>query len=253
MGRPSSFPKRTTSSGTGGRIPPVTLRARMKRIQDNHDYGWILAMVLAVVVLTIALPNTEFSRFILVVVEAATLLVAVWTSQARPRTVRLVTTTAGASIVLSLVALVVPGDASVALRVVTVVLIGVLPFILVAGVIETIRSRGVALNAVAGVLTLYLLLGLVFGALFLLVNEIGSAPFFSGHTENVRSGDFIYFSFTTQTTVGFGDFVPGTDVGRALAACQAVVGQMYLVTVVAVVISQLGRRRRPATDAPRDA
>ena len=54
----------------------------------------------------------------------------------------------------------------------------------------------------------------------------------------------MYFSFTTQTTVGFGDFVPGTDVGRALAAGQAVVGQMYLVTVVAVVISQLGRRPR---------
>jgi len=133
-------------------------------------------------------------------------------------------------------------------------LIGVLPFILVAGVIQTISERGVALNAVAGVLTLYLLLGLLFGALFLLVNDIGSAPFFAGHSESVRSGDFIYFSFTTQTTVGFGDFVPGTDVGRALAACQAVVGQMYLVTVVAVVISQLGQRpRRPAGDAPRDA
>ena len=92
---------------------------------------------------------------------------------------------------------------------ITVLLIGVLPFILAAGVIETIRKRGVALNAVAGALTLYLLLGLLFGALFLLVNEIGSAPFFANHTENVRSGDFIYFAFTTQTTVGFGDFVPG--------------------------------------------
>jgi len=232
----------------------VTSRARLRRIQDQHSYGWVLGMVLLIVVLTIALPNSEVSRFILVVTEAATLLVAVWTSQARPRTVRLVTTAAYESIGLSLVATVIPGDASIALRVITVVLIGVLPFILVAGVIETIRARGVAINAVAGVLTLYLLLGLLFGAVYLLVNEIGSMPFFAGHTESVRSGDFMYFSFTTQTTVGFGDFVPGTDVGRALAACQAVVGQMYLVTVVAVVISQLGKRPRPsAGDAPRDA
>ena len=44
------------------------------------------------------------------------------------------------------------------------------------------------------------------------------------------------------------------NVGRALAACQAVVGQMYLVTVVAVVISQLGKRpRRVSGDAPSDA
>ena len=211
-------------------------------------------MVLLIVVLTIALPNTELARFVLVVVESATLLVAVWTSQAQPRTVHLVTTVAGTSILLSLAATVIPSDTLVALRVLTVLLIGVLPFILVAGVIDTIRKRGVALNAVAGVLTLYLLLGLLFGALFLLVNEIGSAPFFANHTENVRSGDFIYFAFTTQTTVGFGDFVPGTDVGRALAACQAVVGQMYLVTVVAVVISQLGHGpRRAADDAPHDA
>jgi len=226
----------------------------MQRIRDNHSYGWILGMVLLIVVLTIALPNDELARFSLVVIEASTLLVAVWTSQARPRTVRLVVTLAAAAIGLSLVATVLPGDASVALRAITVTLIAVLPFILAAGVIETIRSRGVALNAVAGVLTLYLLLGLLFGALFLLLNDIGSAPFFAGHTENVRSGDFIYFAFTTQTTVGYGDFVPGTDVGRALAACQAVVGQMYLVTVVAVVISQLGQRpRRVGAEASDDA
>jgi hypothetical protein len=232
----------------------VSLRAHLQRIRDNHSYGWILGMVLLIVVLTIALPNDELARFSLVVIEASTLLVAVWTSQARPRTVRLVVTLAGAAIFMSLVATVLPGDASVALRAITVTLIAVLPFILAAGVIETIRSRGVALNAVAGVLTLYLLLGLLFGALFLLLNDIGSAPFFAGHTENVRSGDFIYFAFTTQTTVGYGDFVPGTDVGRALAACQAVVGQMYLVTVVAVVISQLGQRpRRVGAEAPDDA
>ena len=232
----------------------MTFRARLQRIQDRHSYGWILGMVLLIVVLTIALPNDEISRLLLVGIEAATLLVAVWTSQARPRTVHLVTIVAVSSLVLSVVATVAPGDATVALRIMSVALIAGLPFILVAGVIQTIRERGVALNAVAGVLTLYLLLGLLFGAIFLLVNDIGSAPFFAGHSESVRAGDFIYFSFTTQTTVGFGDFVPGTDIGRALAACQAVVGQMYLVTVVAVVISQLGKRpRRVSGDKPSDA
>ena len=98
----------------------MTLRAQLHRIQDSHSYGWVLAMVLLIVVLTIALPNNEVSRFVLVVIEAATLLVAVWTSRARPRTVRLVTTVAFASIGLSLVATVIPGDASIALRVITV-------------------------------------------------------------------------------------------------------------------------------------
>ncbi len=229
----------------------MSFSTALRRIQDSHSYGWVLAMVLVVVVLTIALPDGELARVVLVVIEAATLLVAVWTSHARTRTVHVVTWIALGSVALSLVALTIPGDATVALRAITVVLIAGLPLILAHGVIETIRTRGVAINAVAGVLTLYLLLGLLFGVVYLFVNELGSAPFFAGMSEDVRAGDFIYFAFTTQTTVGFGDFVPGTDVGRALAAGQAVVGQMYLVTVVALVISNLGRapRRREAEDA----
>lgn len=232
----------------------MRLSSGIGRIRDSHSYGWVLGMVLLIVVLTIALPADQGWRLVLVLVEASTLLVAVWTSRSRPRTVRFVTIVAIGSVALSLIAVAVPDDATVALRVITLLLIAGLPFILTHGVVDTIRTRGVALNAVAGVLTLYLLLGLFFGTVFLLINDIGSAPFFAGHTENVRSGDFIYFAFVTQTTVGYGDFVPGTDVGRALASCQAVVGQMYLVTVVAVVISQLGQRpRRAGGDAPRDA
>jgi hypothetical protein len=108
----------------------------------------------------------------------------------------------------------------------------------------------VTLNAVSGVLTIYLMLALVFGVLYMLCNDLGDAAFFAGKPKDVVPGDFVYFAVTTQTTVGFGDFVPGTSVGRACAAAQAVIGQMYLVTVVTVVISHLGPRpRRPAGDA----
>ena len=119
---------------------------------------------------------------------------------------------------------------------------------LARGVVATVRANGVTLNAVSGVLTLYLMLTLVFGVLYALCNDLGSAPFFAGKPEDsVVPGDFVYFAVTTQTTVGFGDFVPGTNVGRAFASAQAVIGQMYLVTVVAVVISNLGRAPRRAT------
>jgi MFS superfamily sulfate permease-like transporter len=96
------------------------------------------------------------------------------------------------------------------------------------------------------VLTIYLLLALLFGVLYMLCNDLGDAAFFAGKPRDVDPGDFVYFAVTTQTTVGFGDFVPGTSVGRAFAAAQAVIGQMYLVTVVAVVISNLGRAPRRA-------
>ena len=71
-----------------------------------------------------------------------------------------------------------------------------------------------------------LMLTLVFGVLYALCNDLGSAPFFAGKPEDsVVPGDFVYFAVTTQTTVGFGDFVPGTNVGRAFASAQAVIGQ----------------------------
>ena len=49
--------------------------------------------------------------------------------------------------------------------------------------------------------------------------------------------DYLYFSFATMTTVGYGDLVAATDVGRSVAIAEALIGQIYLVTVVAVIVA----------------
>ena len=225
-----------------------TLRSRLSGTDPSHSYGLVLVMVLAVVFVTIAMPDDDLGRLLLVVVGAATLVVAVWTTSARAGRRRAVLILAVAAVLAAAVASVVPGETTEVVRFISLALVAGLPLILGRGVAEAIRTRGVTLNAVAGVLTLYLLLALVFSLIYLLCNDLGDAPFFAGKPKDVFSGDFVYFAVTTQTTVGFGDFVPGTDVGRALSASQAVIGQMYLVTVVAVVISNLGRG--PRTSEP---
>ena len=53
-----------------------------------------------------------------------------------------------------------------------------------------------------------------------------------------------YFSFSTLTTVGFGDLTARSDLGRTLAVLEALVGQLYLVTVVSVGVSNLVPRAR---------
>jgi voltage-gated potassium channel Kch len=71
--------------------------------------------------------------------------------------------------------------------------------------------------------------------------DLGGTDFFT--TEHAGRDDFLYFSYSTLTTVGYGDLVAATNLGRSLAITEALLGQIYLVTVVAVIIANL---RRPA-------
>jgi len=110
------------------------------------------------------------------------------------------------------------------------------------GVIRNLRAhREVRLEAVMGVLSLYMLLGLLFAFLYGAIDRLGGDPFF------VQGGDAtvahcVYFSFSTLTTAGFGDFTARTDLGHTLTVFEALVGQIYLVTVVSLIVSNLGRR-----------
>jgi hypothetical protein len=54
----------------------------------------------------------------------------------------------------------------------------------------------------------------------------------------------VYFSFTVLTTTGFGDFTAATSVGHALAVVEMLLGQLYLVTVIGILVGNLARQRR---------
>ena len=56
---------------------------------------------------------------------------------------------------------------------------------------------------------------------------------------------FLYFSYVTMLTLGYGDYTPANQVGKTFAVMEALFGQLYLVTVVAVLVSSFGRRRGP--------
>jgi hypothetical protein len=54
----------------------------------------------------------------------------------------------------------------------------------------------------------------------------------------------VYYSFTVLTTTGFGDLTAVTPVGQALAVVEMLVGQLYLVTVIGVIVGDLAGRSR---------
>jgi ion channel len=121
------------------------------------------------------------------------------------------------------------------------------PVALVYGLLRQFREAGaVTLETMFGVLCIYLLLGLIFGVAFATIADVSNQEFFNIPGHHGRD-DFLYFSYTTLTTVGYGDLVAVTSLGRSLAITEALLGQLYLVTVVAVIISNLQPRRRRST------
>lgn len=99
----------------------------------------------------------------------------------------------------------------------------------------------ISLNTVAAALAAYLMIGLIFTSAFRFV-EVVAPPFFT--QTNVSPFTFEYFSFITLSTVGYGDYTPANDAARTLAMLEGVFGQIFLVTIVALVVSNLGVERQ---------
>jgi hypothetical protein len=124
------------------------------------------------------------------------------------------------------------------------VLVGLAPPSIVIGVVRSMRTHGaVTLQVLFGALCLYLLVGMFFAFVYTAIDQIGGDPFFADGIEATPARS-IYFSFTTLTTVGYGDLTAGTNLGHTLSVTEALVGQIYLVTVVSVVVANLVPRRR---------
>jgi hypothetical protein len=98
-------------------------------------------------------------------------------------------------------------------------------------------------QTLVGALCVYLLLGLFYASVYGVMGA-WHPPFFT-QSPTHSAVTYLYFSYVTMTTVGYGDFTARTDIARMVAVSQALFGQIYLVTVVAVVVSNLGRRRKP--------
>ena len=110
----------------------------------------------------------------------------------------------------------------------------------------------VTVQSIYAALSAYMLIGLMFAAFFGAIDGLGGGDFFvNGEPANIRT--FQYFSFTTLTTLGYGDFTAGGSFGRAVAVLEALTGQVFLATLVARLVSAYrgpARRDPPPGDPP---
>jgi hypothetical protein len=103
---------------------------------------------------------------------------------------------------------------------------------------QVLAQPEITVESIYGVLSAYMMIGLIFSAVYVAMWKFGGSGqsfFADGTLPNTKI--FQYFSFTTLTTLGYGDFTAAGDGGRAVAVLEAIIGQMFLATLVARLVA----------------
>ncbi len=216
----------------------------------EHRYGVVLGLTILAVLFSILAPDTPVGRGVAVLLQSTMLLAVIATSRESHATRN--TTTALAFLALVALAVLVQqslvpgwvGAAGSAAAVLAVLIV------LTRGIVRLVRERGVTLQAVAGALTTYLLIGLLFALVVRVLVGIAPHQYFEQVSSSaVTQSQEIYFSFTTLTTTGYGDLTPALGMGRALSVLEMLIGQIYLVTVIGLLVGNLRRGSAQAPEA----
>ncbi len=238
-----------TASAKGGRGGGAASLKRRVRLPDTDAYGLVFLMIIATLWLTATRGDQSWGRVAAVVIQGATLLLILWTSQARSWVRRLVTTLVVAGIVAAFISALFGEGAHLEITHVVPLLLAVLaPAAIVLRIVE---HPVVTFRTILAALCLYLLIGFFFATLFGVVQTIDGGVFFA-QGNNGSPSDMIYFSYVTLATLGYGDLTPVTEAGRMLAVSEAILGQLYLVSVVALLIGNLGQPGRKARKEQRN-
>jgi len=105
-------------------------------------------------------------------------------------------------------------------------------------------------GTISAALVVYLLLGVIWFQAFVLVEHLAPGSFYGISTGDpaVVRGELFYYSFVTLTTLGYGDIGPLSDRSRSLALTEAIIGQLYLVVLVAALVGMHLTQRVQVTE-----
>jgi len=219
--------------------------AVLRRLQASRSYGFVLLLVLSTFVFVAASPDDAWPRAVLVLLLALTLAVALWTSASTGRLDVVAVLLIAIGVAGAVVALATDdANATGVLGLINVLLIAATCAVIVLGIRD---QHGVNVQSVLGALCIYLLIGMLYTFSYGAIAALESGPFFAQGTDGTPSIR-LYFSIVTLATVGYGDYSAATDLGRTVAASEGLLGQIYLVTVVAVIVSRLRPSRAGRTN-----
>jgi hypothetical protein len=209
------------------------------RIPALNTYASVVAVIILDLLLIGLVGDMPLGQISILITRVLVLLLALHVSRVHARWDALAVLLAVGAIVIGTFAVVGGGQAGASVgAIVGIVLILIPPIAIGRRLLVIIKERGVVLEVVFGALAIYLLLGLAYATMYTAVQVISNQPFFVQEPHPIAI-DYVYFSFVTLTTIGYGDFTAAGSFGRMLAVSEGLFGQLYLVTVVATIVSRL--------------
>ena len=211
--------------------------------RGEERFGLVFIAILCTLVLTAVVGDSNVGKVVVTIAVSGTLLLSLRASGVSRRYMSwaIVATVAGGVLASAGLTAGAHSFPKAAGGVIFCVLIAASPTAIIA---RLVQDQTITFRTVAGALCVYLLIGLFFTSLFTLIATIDREPFFV-QGEPVNTVDYLYFSYVTLATVGYGDFTAAGNLGRMLAVTEALIGQLYLVSVVAVVVGRIGQSREP--------
>jgi Ion channel len=207
-------------------------RQRAQRASDA--FGLVLVLVLITYVLASVLSNRGWSAVLLTTVTGATSVVALTSSHVRSIFVRRVLMLALLASLLAVISAASGGRPWLsAANFIEIVLLAVA---MAAVLRRVVTADNVSSRTILGAISVYTSLGILFTWAYGLIDRIEGGDFF-GAGVTTKGSDFLFFSYTTLTTTGYGDLVPTGQVGRMVSGLEMMIGQIFLVTLVAGLVS----------------
>jgi hypothetical protein len=207
-------------------------RQRAQRASDA--FGLVLLLVLLTYVLASVLSNRSWGAVLLTIVSGATSIVALTSSHARPVFVRRALILAVLAVLLAMISAATGGRHW--LSVANFIEIGLLGVAMGAVLRRVLTADNVSSRTILGAISVYAALGILFTWAYSLIDRLEGGGFF-GEGIAAEGSDFLFFSYTTLTTTGYGDLVPAAQVGRMVSGLEMMIGQVFLVTLVAGLVS----------------
>jgi Ion channel len=197
-------------------------------------FGLVLLLVIVTYVLASVTPYRGWTAVLTVVAAAASASLGLVSAEARPWVVRWGSYLAAVAVVLAIVNAAFGSSRSLAIG----ALIQMLLFLVAAGAMlrAVLTETRVGFRTILGAISVYLIFGLLFTFLYVAIDRLQSGPFF-GAGAHVGTGGYVFFSFTTLTTTGYGDLVPAGQPGRMFSGLEMLLGQIFLVTLIAGLVS----------------